>query len=429
MHQRFALLRAGMTVTVLLATLSLGLSVRSGVQQQQTSPQPSPLPCIQPSAYPDRIILTWSDNPATTQSVTWRTDTSVRKAVAQIALAGDRPDFHQAAQTQEARTTPLQTDQGVAHYHSVTFRRLKPDTLYAYRVGDGVHWSEWIQFRTASDRPQPFTFLFLGDAQNDIRNACLRVVRQAFLKHPDIRFVIHAGDLVNRGERDVEWAEWFAMMDWMAASVPSIPTPGNHEYVRDAEDKRFLTTHWRAQFTLPENGIPALKESNYYVDFQGVRIISLNCMEHLQRQAQWLERVLEDNPNHWTIVTFHFPVFSSAQGRDNPQLRALLKPILDRYRVDLVLSGHDHTYARSVPQQGGTVYVNSVTGPKMYKLNQQPWMRRWAQDTQFYHIVHVDGDRLLFESYTAAGKLFDAFEIRKRRGQVNQVIDRIPSRT
>jgi len=62
----------------------------------------------------------------------------------------------------------------------------------------------------------------------------------------------------------------------------------------------------------------------------------------------------------------------------------------------------------------------------MYRLNQQPWMRRWAQDTQCYHIVHVNGDRLRFESYTAAGKLFDAFELRKRRAQVNQVIDLIP---
>lgn len=62
----------------------------------------------------------------------------------------------------------------------------------------------------------------------------------------------------------------------------------------------------------------------------------------------------------------------------------------------------------------------------MYKLNQRAWMRRWAQDTQFYHIVQVNGDRLRFEAYTAAGKLFDAFEISKQRGRVNRVIDRIP---
>lgn len=414
-------LRAAVTLASVLALLAVGLSVRSGMQSA-----PSPRPDGQAGPYPDRIILTWSDDPATTQSVTWRTDTSVQRGVAQVVRAGDRPDFHQQAQTVEAQTTSLKTDSGTVHYHSVTFRNLQPNTLYAYRVGDGTRWSEWFHFRTASTRPQPFTFLFLGDAQNDIRSACLRVVRQAFWNHPDIRFVLHAGDLVNRGERDSEWAEWFAMMGWMAASVPSIPTPGNHEYARDNEDRRYLTPHWRAQFTLPQNGIPQLRESNYYIDFQGVRVISLNSLEHLERQAQWLERVLAENPHPWTIVTFHYPIFSSAQGRDNPQLRALWKPILDKYRVDLVLSGHDHTYARSVPMPSGTVYVNSVTGPKMYRLNRQPWMRRWAEDTQFYHIVRIEGNLLRFEAYTATGRLFDAFEIRKRAGQVNQVIDRIP---
>lgn len=416
------------TVYRLVATVVL---VAAGLlaSNLSTRPQSPSLPTwAVPSAYPDRVILSLSDDPATTQAVTWRTDTSVSKGLAQIAPATERPDFAQQAQTVEAETTPLQTDLGVAHYHTVIFRNLKPDTLYAYRVGDGTHWSEWYHFRTASARPEPFTFLYLADAQNDIRSACLRVVRQAFLRHSDIRLVVHAGDLVNRGERDQEWAEWFMMMGWTAASIPNLPTPGNHEYVREPSGGRSLTAYWRAQFALPENGVEPLKESNYYVDFQGVRFISLNTLEHTGLQARWLQQVLENNPNRWTVVFFHYPIFSSAQGRDNPELRARWKPILDRYRVDLVLSGHDHTYARSVPQEGGTVYINSVTGPKMYRLNQQPWMRRWAQDTQFYHIVHMQNDTLRFEAYTATGKLYDAFEIRKRPGRVNLVVDHIPEK-
>ena len=41
----------------------------------------------EPTPMPDRIVLTWEDNPATTQSITWRTDTSVKKAFVQIAVA------------------------------------------------------------------------------------------------------------------------------------------------------------------------------------------------------------------------------------------------------------------------------------------------------------------------------------------------------
>jgi hypothetical protein len=59
-----------------------------------------------------------------------------------------------------------------------------------------------------------------------------------------------------------------------------------------------------------------LEETVYYVDFQGVRFIALNSVEavyddapdHARLQAAWLEGLLRDNPNRWTVVTFHHPV-------------------------------------------------------------------------------------------------------------------------
>ena len=40
-----------------------------------------------PTPLPDRVVLTWEDDPATTQSVTWRTDTATIKGMAQLAIA------------------------------------------------------------------------------------------------------------------------------------------------------------------------------------------------------------------------------------------------------------------------------------------------------------------------------------------------------
>ncbi len=40
-----------------------------------------------PSPLPDRVVLTWNDDPATTQAVTWRTDTSIEVGLAQLAIA------------------------------------------------------------------------------------------------------------------------------------------------------------------------------------------------------------------------------------------------------------------------------------------------------------------------------------------------------
>lgn len=398
--------------------------------------QPQPVPeaeAHRPTAIPDRIILTWQGDPAHSQAVTWRTDTSVLKAIAQLAPGDAGPYFAKVAQNFPAETTALTSDLGSAHYHSANFTGLKPSAQYAYRVGDGVNWSEWIHFRTASETPEPFSFIYFGDAQNDIKSLWSRVIRGAYSDAPKARFIVHAGDLINTANRDAEWGEWFNAGGWVNAMVPSIPTPGNHEYGRGADGGRALSRHWRPQFALPTNGPEGLEETCYYLDYQGVRLISLNSNERQAEQVKWLDSLLANNPNRWTIVTFHHPVFSTAKGRDNKEVRELWKPLFDKYRVDLVLQGHDHTYGRSNLRTGvnarapeGTVYVVSVSGPKMYNLERQPWMERAAEDTQLYQILHVQGDTLKYEARTATGDLYDAFDLKKRPGSVNRLVERVP---
>lgn len=148
---------------------------------------------------PDRIVLSWNGDPAHSQAVTWRTDASIGKALAQIAVAEPGPGFAEKATDVPATTTLYESDLGPAHYHSVVFKDLEPATRYAYRVGDGVNWSEWIQFSTASDKPEPFSFIYFGDAQNNLRAYWSRVVREAHRDAPKAAFLLHAGDLVNRG--------------------------------------------------------------------------------------------------------------------------------------------------------------------------------------------------------------------------------------
>ncbi len=264
--------------------------------------------------------------------------------------------------------------------------------------------------------------------------------------------MIHAGDLVNSGHSSSEWGEWFTAGGWIHSMVPSLPVPGNHEYkgYTKAESQagdRHLSVHWRPQFTLPENGVAGLEETSYYVDYQGARIIGLDSNRRIEEQAAWLERVLADNPNRWTVVTFHHPVFSSAQGRDNPEVRRYWKPILEKHRVDLVLQGHDHTYARgrtyaseqNVAQgvnarnrHTGTVYVISVSGGKMYELDQD-WMSRYevimdrtAEDMQLYQVVRVAGDTLRYQAFTATGQLYDAFDLVKQEEGPNRFVERVP---
>jgi phosphodiesterase/alkaline phosphatase D-like protein len=382
-----------------------------------------------PTPVPDRIILTWAGDPTTTQAVTWRTDTSVKKAVAELAEAGDGPDFVKKAVTVQATSETFQSDLNTALYHSARFEQLKPATMYAYRVGDGYNWSEWNQFRTAEPGPAPVEFLYVGDAQNDIFQLWSRLIRQGFAEAPKARFIIHAGDLVNRATRDAEWGEWHAAAGWINRSVVSVPTPGNHEY-----GSKQLAPHWRPQFTLPENGVKGLEETNYFIDIQGVRVVALNSNRMQKEQAEWLDRTLSNNPNRWTILTFHHPIFSAARSRDNKELRETWQPVFDKHKVDIVLTGHDHTYARSNLRTGlstregtaGTVYVVSVSGPKMYNLDREDWMQRAAENTQLCQIIRIDGDTLHYEARTARGVLYDAFDLKKQKNKPNQLVNKVP---
>lgn len=431
-------------VLIAVGAIATVASVQSGVSETDTAaferidPVSSQRAAGQfpASARPDRVLASWQADPATSLSVTWRSVPLDGSANAEIARATASPEFASSARTDAAQTEVLETPEGTVQFHSVTFSGLEPETLYAYRVGGGEVWSEWHQFRTASEEPKPFSFIYLGDAQNDILSLWSRAIRGAYAEAPDARFIVHAGDLVNRANRDSEWGEWFAAGAWIQASVPSIPAPGNHEYERGDDEVRRLSHYWRPQFTLPTHGPAGLDETVYYIDYQGVRIVALNSNERLEEQAEWLDDVLADNPNAWTVVTFHHPVFSVARGRDNPELRRLWKPLFDRYGVDLAMQGHDHTYGRgqnvgegltAQDQRTGTVYAVSVSGPKMYSVaDGTEWMDRRAEDTQLYQVIHVAGDTLRYEARTVTGGLYDAFDLVRRPESGNELIERGP---
>jgi 3',5'-cyclic AMP phosphodiesterase CpdA len=398
-----------------------------------------------PTPMPDRIVLTWAGDPTNSQSVTWRTSVEVDKAFAELAIATPGPEFSKATTRFEAESVALKTDLSTAHFHSVNFKDLTPGTKYVYRVGDGTNWSEWFQFKTAKVEQEPFSFIYFGDAQNDIRSMWSRVIREAYSDAPKAKFLLHAGDLINTAQSDAEWGEWFGAGSWLNASIPNVPVVGNHEMHKGSEGKSAVTHHWRPQFSLPSHGPQGLEETCYTFVYQNARFVILNSNMRLQEQAEWLDKTLAANTSPWVVCSFHHPVFSTAKDRDNAQLRSLWKPILDKYNVDLVLQGHDHTYGRTgletphaetignVPvgvthqdKHIGTVYVVSVSGPKMYNINQKPFMVRVAEDTQLYQVIHIDQAKLRYESRTANGELYDAFELSKVLGKPNELVETAP---
>ncbi|MEM8981749.1 MAG: metallophosphoesterase family protein [Pseudomonadota bacterium] len=415
------------------------------------------------TGWPDRIVVTLPGKPQQGFAVTWRTDTSVTETVAEIVAATSdaRFDFgarRVAASTQQlnlqttnafgqAITIPGNDGLPPANFHSVVFEGLQPATLYAYRVkGAGDKWSEWLQTRTAPAQG-PITFLYFGDAQNALRSHWSRVIRAGFQEAPKANFILHAGDLVNWPSRDIEWAEWFDATGFIHKMIPAVPLAGNHEYERlslpGSEQDRLLSIMWRPQFTLPEEpSLPAdLQEVAYDLRYSDdVHLFVLSTQSHkIAEQAEWLDEQLSNSDARWKILSMHHPVFSSGTGRDSPDRRAALLPVIEKHKVDLVLQGHDHTYARGMVSQTpkrvafnargarvDTMYVNSVSGPKQYPFRESGWddyaesavkLVRKAENTQFFQVITIDDDRLTYVARTATGELYDDFVMTKRRGK------------
>jgi hypothetical protein len=289
-----------------------------------------------------------------------------------------------------------------------------------------------MQFRTAAAQRMPFQFIYLGDTQNDIFSQVPRVARAALLDCPKALFIAHGGDLVDVAERDDQWSEFFMAYSPWAATIPQLVVPGNHDY-SSTGGKITLSSHWKQYFQYPTVDLPNLDQTVYAIDVMGVRFISLNSMVGMQQQIPWMEKVLQNNPNQWTVVMFHHPLYSSASGRDSAARRKLWEPIFSRFNVDLVLQGHDHTYARTglihdgkASKTTGSVYLTSVAGPKMYKLNLSDLHVSGAARSQMYQVISVDGDRLRLDAKTVDGVLHDSFEIVKKSGGAKELINRIP---
>lgn len=385
------------------------------------------------SGYPDRIMLNMSGDPAHVRAVTWRTSRRVPRAVAQYAIAGSYIPDSASVVTVDGET--VFSGKGISPHksHKVIFSGLEPGTRYVYRVGDGKKWSEWNHFVTSDIGFKPFSFLYFGDIQNGIREQCSRVVRQAFSQFSQADFFLFTGDLVNRAS-DRQWQDFYNTGGWIFASKPSIATPGNHEFT-DLGIVKTFSSHWNQFFVHPSNGPESLLNRMYYLDYQGVRFISLDgySMKNFPAShviiTDWLKKVLGDNPNRWTILMNHYPVYSCTMNRDNPETRDLLLPFLEQFKVDLVLQGHDHTYCRGqhpAAEQKGSwspVYVVSVAGPKANDIQPLQWGQKAGADIQLYQHISISGDSLSYSSWAANQKLFDAFILVKRPGQNNQVAE------
>lgn len=378
-----------------------------------------------PGLQPDHITLTWSNDPRTTQTISWRTASTTEPGWVEYRESGKKQG-HKVTAVVEAMPG------GLGSLHSVTLTGLQPNTQYQYQVESGKQQSERYTFTTAPREGTAFSFLVFGDSQSYDYKVWGKTLQQAYAAHPYAAFMVNVGDLVDVGQSETEWQGWFEGAKGVLEQLPLVPVVGNHE-TYTSQRVFSMPIYFTAQFKLPKNGPNGLQGQVYSFDYGDVHFSVLDTQlgeerqfvpEMLNWQKAWLEKDLYLTRKKWKVVLMHRPLYSNNSG-GGEELRKVFLPLFDKYQVDVVFSGHDHVYARTAPLIGGvpgpegrgTIYVaTGRSGTKFY-----PKAAAKVTDVFFYNpqsgpiylSVEVATNRFHVQALTSDGKLLEEWELTK----------------
>ena len=388
------------------------------------------------TAAPDHLVLSWTGDPGTTQTFTWRTDTTVAKSVVQYS-AGSGTGFpagaKEAAGTVEPFTVDTATDKTMENIHSATVTGLAPGTTYTYRVGDGTNWSAAGTFTTEAADTTGFKFLLYGDPQpiypltTEQYNVWEKTVKSSAAANPDAKFMVIMGDISENGGSGAMWDKFFKASDTVLPKLPLMAVQGNHDTFSDTYFPYNLPFGFRTNFTLPTNGPDIVKESCYSFDYGTVHFAVLDSQgieennllpgkDILAPQVDWLDKDLAAHRDAvFTIVLMHKPIYYNVKERSNVELNVFI-PVFDKYHVDLVVSGHDHVNKITYPMKAGspvsstksgTVYmISGRSGEKYYDNAHRNVYDDFfydPQDQPTYNVVNVSGGKLVIDMFKQDG--------------------------
>ncbi|MBU8642155.1 metallophosphoesterase [Virgibacillus pantothenticus] len=377
---------------------------------------------------PEKVTLTWTKDPKTTQHVTWRTNTTAVNPVLEVVAKGDKAGFDSEHVLRFKADTKLVSDEtGEFLQHNVEATKLTPSTTYQYRVGDGTEevWSEVSTFTTESaSNDDPFRFLLFTDTQAyDQAGFALwtKLYETALEKFPDTKFSVHGGDIVEEGNRLAQWDEFLTASEGLVNKVPFMAVMGNHDVYGNGENT------YKTLFPYPKNGPKGKENFVYSFDYGNVRFIMLNSefgVKDMEEQQAWIKEEVKNSDKLWNIAVFHRPPYKSNPKRGTDATIETFAPVLEGVGVDLVLTGHDHAYMRTYPMKGGkpqkdgkgTPYIiGGSAGPKFYPGEKQEYVDvLYAEEKQVYTSLAVNKNEIKVEAYTTDNELVDSHTFTKQ---------------
>jgi hypothetical protein len=161
---------------------------------------------------------------------------------------------------------------------------------------------------------------------------------------------------------------------------------------------------FRDVFNLPDN------ERWYSYDWGHVHFVALDTEADYSTQMTWLEQDLAATTLPWKIVYMHRPPYSSGMHGSDTTLRNKLKPVVERFGVQLVLAGHDHNYERMKPQNGVAYVVTGGGGIGTRSVGASSFTA-FAEDVIHFVYVEVGIDELVLHAIDATGREFDSMVV------------------
>jgi len=231
-------------------------------------------------------------------------------------------------------------------------RGLQPGTKFYYRVraGERVLAAGPECSFTTDAGPSDKSFSFFATADVGDRKLRQRFTAASILAAtPRPELGILAGDIVYGHGHSSEYDERL-MRPWrqLLSTIPVWPALGNHDWKSAPEH------NWRREWYLPNN------EHYYSFDYANAHFVALDTRDgelfDRKNQVRWLEQDLRDNTGaDWIFVYYHHPgITCTYKGRNQAVIESFM-PLFDRYGVDVVFTGHAHTYERLYPLRDGKV--------------------------------------------------------------------------
>ena len=307
------------------------------------------------------------------------------------------------------------SDNAAANACGVTAEGLAPGTTYYYRVGDGTHWSAVRSFTTGYENTG-IQALVLGDLQESNNQNLSGILEQVGVKGLDL--TVQTGDLVDSGGNYAYWDSTLSMLEKL--DTDRFFSLGNHELEGGLPIGTLLYHQENPDYTSAEYG-------NVY--FASIAINGGTA--GYEKALEWLVADAQASQASWKILVTHQPAYytNAVAGMDASTQRAVAQAVQEA-GIDVVLSGHDHSYARTEPlyngevdqEKGITYFICGSLGEKSYSVTNNPEFH-FAQATNDYQALYIllstTADTLRIQAYdynNGSPALVDSFTKTKDNG-------------